>query len=145
MTAVEMLNSMLVLTTQRFAGKYDKQGQPYILHCLQVMYYLDTDDIELMCIGLGHDLIEDTETTYEELRNLGISARIIEGIRCMTRVPGETEEEYQTKVMSNPDSIKVKKGDLRHNTDVRRMKGVTDKDMARNAKYYKFYAKLAEL
>jgi hypothetical protein len=60
-------------------------------------------------------------------------------------VPGETEEEYQTRVMSNDDSIIVKKADLRHNTDIRRLKGVTDKDLARIAKYQKFYLRLESL
>lgn len=142
LTPIQMLDAMLVLCTQRFAGKFDKNGQPYILHCLAVMYGLDTDDYELMCIGLGHDLVEDTKTSYEELKNIGMSDRVILGIRGMTRVPGETEEEYQTRVLSNPDTIKTKKSDIRHNTDVRRMKGTSEKDMARTAKYFRFYARL---
>ncbi len=141
----EMLTTMLSLVTQHFAGKYDKQGLPYVLHCLKVMYYLDTDDEELMCIGLGHDLIEDTKVTYALLKELGMTTRIIEGIRCMTRLPGETEEEYQLRVISNKDAIKVKLADLRHNTDIRRLKGVTEKDLARLQKYHTFYLRLKAL
>jgi hypothetical protein len=32
--------------------------------------------------------------------------------------------------------------DLRHNTDIRRLKGVTEKDIARLAKYNQFYLEL---
>lgn len=140
-----MLTNLLVLATQRHAGQYDKQGLPYILHCLKVMHYVKTEDEELQCIAVGHDLIEDTKTTYAELSEQCMSTRIIEGIRALTRVPGETESEYQTRVKSNPDAIKVKLADLRHNTDIRRLKGITDKDAARLRKYHKFYLELKEL
>jgi hypothetical protein len=33
--------------------------------------------------------------------------------------------------------------DLRHNTDIRRLKGITEKDIARLAKYNQFYLELA--
>ena len=145
----EMLATMLVIATNAHAGQFDKGGNPYILHPLKVMHYLKSDDEELMCMALGHDVIEDTPTTYKELRDAGISERVIEGIRCLTKVPGQTYEEYQEGVFSNADSMRVKKADLRHNSDIRRLKGVTDKDVARIAKYMKFYAeieaKLAEV
>ena len=38
--------------------------------------------------------------------------------------------------------MRVKLCDLRHNTDVRRLKGVTDKDIARMAKYHLFYMEI---
>ena len=138
----EMLNKMLVLATNRHAGQYDKGGNPYILHPLKVMYYLKTTDEELQCVGLGHDLVEDTETTYTELAELGFSKRVIEGIKALTKQRGETYDEYKAKVKANPDAIKVKMADLRHNTDVRRLKGVTEKDIARIEKYHKFYVEL---
>jgi hypothetical protein len=47
------------------------------------------------------------------------------------------------KVKANKDAVKVKMADLRHNSDIRRLKGVTDKDVARIAKYHKFYLELA--
>jgi (p)ppGpp synthase/HD superfamily hydrolase len=83
----EALNKMLVLTTTKFDGIFDKGGTPYILRCLKVMYYLKTDDEELQCIGLGHDLVEDTDVTYQLLREMGFSERVITGIRAMTKVP----------------------------------------------------------
>jgi (p)ppGpp synthase/HD superfamily hydrolase len=140
-----LLSAMLSIAVKAHEDQYDKAGSPYILHPLKVMHYLKTDDEELMCIALGHDCIEDGKKkgiTYALLRGHYMTERVIEGIRCLTRVPGETEEEYQTKVMSNIDSIRVKKCDIRHNTDVRRMKGLTEKDFARLMKYHNFYANL---
>ena len=139
----EMLNRMLVLATNRHAGQFDRGGNPYILHPLKVMYYLKTTDEELQCIALGHDVIEDTDTTYEELYNLEFTGRVIAGIQALTKVPGETYEAYKAKVKANPDAIKVKMCDLRHNTDIRRLKGVSEKDLDRMAKYNRFYLELA--
>lgn len=141
----ELLNKMLVLATTKFDGIFDKGGAPYILHCLKVFYYLKTDDEELQCIGLGHDLVEDTDVTYVDLRNMGFSERIIEGIRAMTKVPGETNDEYLTRIKQNKDAIRVKLADLRHNSDIRRLKGVTEKDILRIEKYHKMFLELKDL
>lgn len=141
----DLLNKMLVLATTRHAGQFDRGGQPYILHPLKVMYYLKTKDEELQCIALAHDLVEDTDTTYEELEALGFTPRIISGIKALTKVPGETYEQYKRRVICNPDAIKVKMCDLRHNTDIRRLKGVSQKDLDRVAKYHRFFLELQKL
>ncbi len=141
----ELLNKMLVLVTNRHANQFDKGGNPYILHPIAVMHLLENADEEQQCIALGHDMVEDCGVTYAELREMGFTDRIIEGIRCLTKVPGETYDEYKNKVKSNPDSIKVKIADLRHNTDIRRLKGVSEKDMARMEKYFHFYMELTNL
>lgn len=159
----EMLAKMLVIATNAHAGQFDKGGNPYILHPLKVLYYLKTDDEELQCIGLGHDVIEDCSgkeiyidgrlvtISYQMLKDEGFTDRVINGIKGVTKVPGETPEEYEQKVLSNVDSMMAKKADLRHNSDIRRMKNkiVSDKDIARIAKYMKFHSmidqKLAEL
>ena len=141
----EMLDKMLVLATTKFAGKFDRGGHPYILHCLKVMYYLKSDDEELQVIGLGHDLVEDTDVTYADLRVLGFTERVIVGIRAMTKVPGETNDEYMDRIKACPDAIRVKLADLRHNSDIRRLKGVTEKDVKRIEKYHKMYLILKEL
>ena len=136
---------MLVLVASKFDGKYDKGGMPYVLHCLKVMHYIKSDDEELQCIALGHDLVEDTDVTYHQLREMGFSERIIEGIYSMTKQPGRTQEEYLEQVKSNPDAIRVKLADLRHNSDIRRLKGVTEKDIKRIEKYHKMFLILKEL
>jgi len=137
-----MLDKMLVIVTNAHHGQFDKGGNPYILHPLKVMHYLKSDDEELMCIALGHDVVEDTSVTYKDLRLAGISERVISGIRAMTKQPGQTYDEYKEQVFANKDAMRVKMADLRHNTDIRRLKGVTDKDIARMAKYHTFYLEI---
>ncbi len=138
----EMLDKMLVIATNAHHGQFDKGGRPYILHPLRVMSFLKTDDEELQCIALGHDVIEDTAVTYKDLRDAGISDRVIEGIRVLTKVPGETYDEYKQRVFTSRDAMMVKLCDLRHNTDIRRLKGVSEKDIDRMAKYHQFYMEI---
>lgn len=138
----EMLAKMLVIATNAHAGQFDRGGSPYILHPLKVMHYTKSQDEEIQCIALGHDVIEDTSVTYKDLRDAGISERVINGIKSLTKVPGQTYEEYKEGVFANPDAMLVKMADLRHNTDIRRLKGVTEKDIARMAKYHTFYMEL---
>lgn len=138
----ELLGKMIVIATNAHAGQFDRGGNPYILHPLRVMSYLKTDDEELMCIALAHDVIEDTSVTYKDLREAGMTERIIAGIRALTKQPGQTYEEYKAGVFANQDAMRVKMCDLRHNTDIRRLKGVTEKDITRMAKYHAFYMEL---
>jgi GTP pyrophosphokinase len=51
-------------------GQLDDQGRPYFFaHIIQVYSLLKdvTDDEQVLCAGILHDVIEDTDTTYEEL------------------------------------------------------------------------------
>ena len=142
MSRGQMLAKMLVLATNAHEGQFDKGGAPYILHPLKVMHYLKSNDEELQCIALGHDVIEDTKTTYRDLYDAGMSDRVIAGIRALTKLPGQTLDEYKAGVFANRDAMRVKMADLRHNSDIRRLKGVTDKDLERMAKYQRFYLEI---
>jgi len=138
----ELLGNVLVLATNAHAGQFDRGGNPYILHPLKVMHYLKTDDEELQCIALLHDVIEDTKTTWQDLFDAGCTTRVVAGVRSLTKMPGQSYEEYKQAVFDNKDAMLVKTCDLRHNTDIRRLKGITEKDIARNAKYNQFYMEI---
>lgn len=140
----EMLASALHLATNAHDGQFDKGGNPYILHPLKVMHYLKSCDEELQCIALLHDVIEDTATTYLDLGEAGMSLRVIQGVQALTKQKGYTYNQYKEQVFANEDAMRVKLADLRHNTDIRRLKGVSEKDMQRMAKYHVFYVELRE-
>lgn len=135
---------MLSIVAVAFENKFDKAGEPYFEHCYAVMTFLgENADEEEKQMALGHDLFEDTKTTAHYLSACGFSERVIVGIRSMTKLPGQSYEEYKIQVKANPDSIKVKMADLTHNSDIRRMKdGATQKDFERTAKYMAFYEEL---
>ena len=138
----ELLGKVLVLATNAHAGQFDRGGKPYILHPLKVMHYLKTDDEELQCIALLHDVVEDTDTSWKDLEALGCTERVLNAVRALTKLPGQTYDEYKEVVFANNDAMRVKLCDLRHNTDIRRLKGVTQKDIDRIAKYNRFFLEI---
>ena len=140
----EMLGKALVLATNAHAEQMDKGGNPYILHPLAVMALLNTDDEELQCIALLHDAVEDTKTTYKELRDAGMGERVILGVRAMTKQRGQTFDEYRDGIFENKDAMLVKRADLTHNSDIRRLKGVSPKDIDRMVKYHKLFLEIGE-
>jgi (p)ppGpp synthase/HD superfamily hydrolase len=142
----QLLSMMLAIATDAHKTQLDKQLKPYILHPLRVMEILieswgDTDE-ELLCIAVGHDLIEDTKVTTDYLYQQGMTHRIVEGISALTKLTGEDDYVYIERVKTNWDAIRVKMADLVHNTDVRRGKGDRLKDMARLIRYHDFYNQL---
>lgn len=140
----EMLSNAIVLATNAHQGQFDKGGSPYILHPLAVMNMVESEEEEIRCIAVLHDVIEDTKTTYEDLVRVGMSDRVIKGVMSMTKMLGETFEAYKKRVMSNEDAMRVKSADLRHNSDFRRLKGITSKDIERLGKYQVFYYEIRQ-
>lgn len=138
----ELLSKCIKLMVDAHHGQFDRGGAPYCMHPLKVMHYLKTDDEELQCMALLHDVIEDTKTTWKDLEEIGCTTRILIAVEALTKMPGQSYDEYKEGVFANPDAMKVKMADLRHNTDIRRLKGVTQKDIDRMAKYNRFYLEL---
>jgi (p)ppGpp synthase/HD superfamily hydrolase len=82
--------------------------------------------------------MEDTDVTIEFLLE-NFTARIALGISGLTKESNSTYEEYLNGVAMNSDTILVKLCDLRHNSDIRRLKGLTEKDFERMKKYQNAY------
>lgn len=125
----------------------DKGGNPYILHSIAVMLGIHPDaDHQQMAIGILHDVLEDDpEWTVERLRAEGISERVLTALGCLTHPVHESYEDYIKRVSTNLDAILVKMSDLRHNMDLRRLKGYGKKDISRMEKYAKAYTFLQEV
>ncbi len=138
----ELLSKAILIATNAHANQFDKGGNPYILHPLRVMSFLKDADEELQCIAVLHDAVEDTSITWKDLIEAGMTERIIYALKLLTKLPGQTLDEYKAGVLSSVDAMKVKMCDLRHNTDIRRLKGVSEKDIARMAKYHMFYMEI---
>jgi (p)ppGpp synthase/HD superfamily hydrolase len=138
-----LLSKAVYIATNAHYNQFDRGGVPYIFHVLAVMHKLRTSDEELKCIAVLHDFIEDTNGTFKFLEEEGFTQRIIEGVRCLTKMQGESYEEYQEKVFSNRDAMFVKKQDLIHNSDLRRLnKEPTEKDYARTNRYLAFHREI---
>ena len=89
-------------------------------------------------IGFNHVYHDSTAFTCEStIKKSSTSSRLL-------KVSDGVTNEYKLQVMANPDAIKVKMADLRHNSDITRLKGIRDKDIERMVKYQKFYLELKE-
>jgi (p)ppGpp synthase/HD superfamily hydrolase len=143
-----MLDKAIRIAAQAFEGKYDKGGSPYILHCLNVMNAVKEYGEDYMIVGVLHDLLEDTDWTPEMLREEGFSHYdIVIPLMLLTHYDeDETYEDYIKRIRNSNHkmSIRIKMADLRHNSDIHRMKGLREKDFARLEKYHKAYAYLRD-
>ena len=138
------LSHMLWLATTCHNNQFDRAGMPYILHPIQVMHLLNSNDEELQCIALGHDLLEDCNITAEDLRLYGFSERIIVGIVALTKLEDEPLVTYKERVKANPDAVRVKLCDLQHNSLLYRLNAIKPRDIERMADYVLFYQELLE-
>ena len=65
-----LVDKALEFASEKHKGQLDDQGRPYFFaHIVQVHSILNdvTDDVEALCAGILHDILEDTDTTYDEL------------------------------------------------------------------------------
>ena len=141
-TLQKQLDFMIKLASEKHFGTFDKGGFPYILHPLRIMQKVQTlygDDFELMMMAIGHDLIEDTDVTAKFLLDNGISERVVNGLMSLTH-GRESYKDYIINIIKNPDAIKIKILDLDDNSQLNRLKGLTEKDFKRAAKYHTCYA-----
>jgi len=150
----EQLSKAILIATLAHEGQFDKGGNPYILHPLTVLHKLRSSNEDEQVAAVLHDVIEDCsgkainlpngtkEISYQMLVEEGISDRAIQILRLLTKVPGQTALEYQVGVLSDVGAMRVKREDLRTNSDLRRLKNrnITEKDIARVAKYMQFFA-----
>lgn len=134
------LEDAIRLAVEAHYGQRDRNGQPYILHPLRMMFRLETDTERI--VGVLHDVIEDTSYTEDDLRQTGYSEEILQALNCVTRREGEPYEEFVLRARANPIGRRVKLADTEDNMDLRRMDEITPQDMERLARYRKAWAVL---
>ena len=121
------------IAVEAHRGQLDKGGKPYIEHPAYVASHVAGD----VCKAAAwlHDVVEDTETTIQDLSALGISKEVLDAVRDLTHGEGEPYSDYLQRVKANPVARQVKLADLAHNSDLTRLRKVTDADLRRIAKY----------
>ncbi len=134
------LDAAIALAASKFVGVFDKSGEPYILHCLQVMQNVKKyNDVDLEIAAVLHDIVEDTDITFQDLEDLGYSPRVIKIIKHVTREDNISYDNEIARICNDQDSIKVKMADLEHNSSILRLKGIRQKDLERIQKYHKAF------
>ena len=135
------LKRAIEIATEAHQGQFDKAGRDYIGHPLRVMEMGKTEDEKI--VGVLHDVIEDTDWTFERLKAEGFSQEVINALRCVTKTSeNENYDEFIDRVKKNPLAASVKINDLTDNMDIRRLPYLSDKDVKRLKKYLKAYKRL---
>ena len=135
------LQRAIEIATEAHKGQLDKSGKDYIGHPLRVMEMGKTEDEKI--VGVLHDVIEDTDWTFEALTEEGFSKDVIEALRYVTKLSeNENYDDFIERVKKNPLAVAVKINDLSDNMDIRRLPYLSDKDVKRLKKYLKAYKKL---
>lgn len=111
----------------------DKSGIPYVFHPFHIAEQM-TDEYSTAA-ALLHDVIEDSNITFDELKIYGIPDNVIDAIKLLTYNNNMPYLEYIKKIKDNQTAKEVKLADLKHNIDFTRLDDITADDIQRNKKY----------
>ena len=128
-----MINIALSIAKKAHAGQVDKAGIDYIQHPLYVASQVKTEQEK--AVALLHDVLEDSDITAADLLAYGLSNEVVTAVKTLTKKKGQSYQDYLEKVKSNDLARVVKLADLKHNSDLSRLKSVSETDRERVKKY----------
>ena len=121
MLYTELTNKAMKIAYDRHSGAEDKAGLPYIFHPYHLAEQMGDDEYAI-CTALLHDVVEDTEMSFEDLEREGFPEEVITALKCLTHEDGVPYlGAYIEGIRANPLARKVKLADLEHNLDPTRL------------------------
>lgn len=114
-------------------NQVDKGGMPYVFHPIHVAEQFQTE--EEVCAALLHDVAEDSDYTFDDLKKIGICENVLNALRLLTHDPKEKYLSYVSRARKNHIARRVKMADLTHNSDLGRLGSVGKKETRRLLKY----------
>lgn len=135
-----IIEKSLEIALKAYSGQKDKAGKTYILHPLRIMAKMDTE--YEMAVALLHDVIEDSDYTSQDLLKEGIPPDVVDAVQLLSKMDGESYDQFIDRVIVNPLASKVKVADIEDNINVLRLEVVEEKDLERVAKYHAAWKKL---
>jgi (p)ppGpp synthase/HD superfamily hydrolase len=136
----QTLERAIAIAAMAHAGQVDKGGAPYILHPLKVMMRMNT--LEERIVAVLHDVVEDCGISLDDLRKEGFSEEVLSAIESVTKVPGESYEDFVERAALNPIGRLVKLADLEENSDLSRIASPSWEDLERIEKYRRAISRL---
>ena len=112
----------------------DKSGLPYVFHPYHLAEQMS--DEASTVTALLHDVVEDTDYTLADLREMGFSPEVLAALRLLTHDPAVPYLDYVAAIRHNPIARAVKLADLRHNSDLSRLDTIDERTLARVQKYH---------
>ena len=134
MIYTDLTKKALKLCFEAHKEQTDKNGMPYVFHPFHLAEQMD--DEYTTCIALLHDVVEDTDTTLEQL-SLLFPKEIINAVALLTHDDAVPYLDYIKAIKKDPLALKVKLADLKHNSDITRLDTIDEKALNRLEKYKK--------
>jgi len=141
MNESDLLEKAIGIAVTAHRGQRDRYGAPYILHPLRVMSRVNSATEKT--IAVLHDVVEDTEWTFEALKREGFPDSVLAALDCLTKREGEDYDEFVRRSDSNALARSIKLADLEDNMDLRRLSAITEHDKQRLTKYLTAWRKLS--
>ena len=133
MIYTQLTKRALKLSFEAHKNQVDKTGAPYVFHPFHLAEQM-TDEISTVC-ALLHDVIEDTEYTFEDIQKMGFPQEVIDVLKLLTHEKSVPYMEYVEKIKENSIAKQVKLADLKHNSDLTRMDVIDENALQRTKKY----------
>ena len=110
------LKYALEFAKEKHKGQKRIGGDDYITHPIAVCEYVKSQGLDenYQITALFHDLLEDTDSTEEDILKYG-SLEILEAVKLLTKEKGYVMSEYISAIKQNPIAFAVKTADRLHN------------------------------
>lgn len=144
MIYTKLTKKALKLCFEAHKDQVDKTGMPYVFHPFHLAEQM-TDELSTVC-ALLHDVVEDTDTTLDDLSAMGFPKEVTEALSLLTHDESVPYMDYVLMISKNPIAKKVKIADLKHNSDLTRMdeSEIDEWALRRTEKYKKALQMLTE-
>ena len=123
----------LKLCFEAHKNQTDKTGLPYVFHPFHLAEQM-TDEYTTVT-ALLHDVVEDTDYTLNDLKEMGYPDEVITALSLLPHDDGSEYMEYVKRLKNNPIARAVKLADLKHNSDLSRYDTIDSRAVKRTAKY----------
>lgn len=133
MIYTELTKKALRISFEAHKNQTDKSGMPYVYHPFHLAEQMK--DEYSTCVALLHDVVEDSETSLNDLIEEGFPKEVTDAIALMTHDERIPYMEYVAAIKNNPIARMVKLADLRHNSDLSRLDKIDEKTNERVKKY----------
>ena len=130
----ELLIKAEEMARKAHAGQKDKAGKDYINHLLWVSAHVEGGTYE-KAAALLHDVIEDTGINAQDLSDYDIPDAVVRAVEILSKKKDESYFKYIVRIRKNEISRRVKIADLKHNSQLKRLKSIKIKDLLRWIKY----------
>ena len=133
------MNNYIEFIKEKHKNQFRKHGTEYYTHPLSVANILKDKgfDENYQITGLFHDLLEDTDCTYEDIIDIS-NKDIADAVVLVTKEDGYDMDDYINRIKNNDIAHMVKLADRIHNLSEANLadKKFQDKYLKETEKYY---------